>query len=171
MIPRKPLNIWLKEKVNDKYITNKYIPDKQFTPPPQLNNNILCYDKVLYLKHDDIDIKYQDECYRDILLYSLDKDLEEDGLLEAKSYLESYCCDRQCNDDLTIFIPPNTKHYHASYLYKQILDSNSNYNMYEIINPMQNINYQVEKPNYIKFDIFDLKFKKDFYKFCMKYTL
>jgi hypothetical protein len=132
-------NSWLNEKVNEDCVElsscNKKYTYEKFSKYYSMNSDeITKYESLkLYLLNSKYLIK------NDILL---------------KQYIEIYGDKKK---EISVFIPPNTKHYHVNYLFKKLVDIVDKYNMY----------YEVEEnKEIITRPLIDINLKEEFYKFC-----
>ncbi|MBA42964.1 MAG: hypothetical protein CMF62_03010 [Magnetococcales bacterium] len=135
--------IWLNQKVNDNY-TNIIPISKNYT----IDNF-----KKYYAKDS-----YETKKYESLKLYLLNSKylIKNDMLL--KDYIERYRKNKK-GSELTVFIPPNTNHYYANYLFKKLVDIVDQFNMYYEVEENKEI---ITKP------LIDINLKEEFYKFCFE---
>jgi hypothetical protein len=145
-IPNK-IDIWLDEKVNDKYIDNKYYTTN-YTLKPYTSH----YDFNTYYKDNDMDINASNKKLYDCITNSSKNDLEDnDFIYNLSLYIDH------------LLINPNTNRNHANTLFRQLIDysfdNNFDYNLF---------NYNSNE--YELINLMDVSMKKSFYKFCYDYS-
>lgn len=142
------LRDWLKLPVNTEILENEY--DK--------------HNYRNYYDEDDIDISpdnnYIIECIENTKIYNPDDLTDKQRLLD--SVIERY------DNRKKILIDPFTKHYHASVLFKKLINSTAN-TTHSISFTDENgkIIYDLDKD----IPIFDKSMKKAFYRFCFRNSI
>lgn len=102
---------------------------------------------------DDYDLYYNDNDIDMKLNNNLEIMMIEDGEMNYDdTYIERYSTGEK------VFINPETKRYHISQLYKQLINFNEDNNL--------NISYPISDNKYIEIDIFNKDMKEKFYEFC-----
>jgi len=146
---RSKFNNWLKSIVNDKYINNKYQLGSHTLQPLSLRKN---HFYRYYRPDNDLDVYHTDES----MIYLIKQD--EDDILN--DFIEEYTTDNQQN--INIFLPPNTNIYHANHLFKKMVNNcNQNNYIYKISSDKGGVRNEL---------LIDPDFKEAFYKFCYKNT-
>jgi hypothetical protein len=147
----KKLKTWLDNKL-DNYTESKYeIPIKAFQTSGKYDREIY---EVYYDKND------------------IDEQMNT-TYIENEKYIEPEKCDPyDCQQSIEeygekkMLMPQNTKRAHCSYLYKLLLDTTIEKNMY-IATPK----ISGSMIEYIEYPIFDKSMKEKFYSFCMENSL
>jgi len=144
LIKQETLDNWLKKTVSNAPNKDDYY-DSSLEPYLDSTKN---YSKKVYNRYynkdDDIDIRNSD---KDMIEYVDDEYIDDCPTKEnLKYYIENYGI-------VKIAIPPNTNHYHTSYLFKSLLDHVENYDMI-----------------YNNKELFNKNLKIKFYEFCRLYT-
>lgn len=141
---------WLKSKVKNKYIHN--IDDDNMLPLYYNGTfNISVFNK--YYKDEEGDTR------------------PFSGLPQGnssninKKYEEIYINPHE-NKKKTIYFSPNSNHYHTNFLFKQMIDTCENNNLYYYV-PVISDDYV----HYNKHILVDTLFKQKFYNFCYLYSI